>query len=95
VSALGAPLITREAVIAETCYFLRDIDGAAATVLENVDRSIFKIPYRLTGNAGCPGRATLSWGGRGWSFRILSSDLQGSPSICCGIPERSDIAFSA
>lgn len=52
VSTLGAPLITCEAVIAESCYLLRDIDGAAAAVLENVDRGIFQIPYRLTGNAG-------------------------------------------
>jgi predicted nucleic acid-binding protein len=52
VSALGSPLITCEAVIAESCYLLRDIDGAAAAVLENVDRGIFQIPYRLTGNAG-------------------------------------------
>jgi predicted nucleic acid-binding protein len=52
VSALGAPLITCEAVIAESCYLLRDIGGTAAAVLENVDRGIFQIPYRLAGNAG-------------------------------------------
>ena len=51
-SALEAPLITCEAVIAESCYLLRDIEGAGAAVLENVDRGIFQIPYRLTGNAG-------------------------------------------
>lgn len=51
-SALGAPLITCEAVIAESCYLLRDIGGTAAAVLENVDRGIFQIPYRLAGNAG-------------------------------------------
>ena len=51
-SALGPPLITCEAVIAESCYLLRDIEGAAPAVLENVDRGIFQIPYRLTGNAG-------------------------------------------
>jgi uncharacterized protein len=52
VSTLEAPLITCEAVIAESCYLLRDFEGAAAAVLENVDRGIFQIPYRLTGNAG-------------------------------------------
>jgi len=51
VSALAAPLITCEAVIAESCYLLRGIEGAAAAVLENVDRGIFQIPYRLSGNA--------------------------------------------
>ena len=51
VSALEAPLITCEAVIAESCYLLRGIAGAAAAILENVDRGIFQIPYRLTGNA--------------------------------------------
>lgn len=50
-SALEAPIITCEAVIAESCYLLRDVRNAAAAVLENVDRSIFQIPYRLTGNA--------------------------------------------
>jgi predicted nucleic acid-binding protein len=51
VSALEAALITCEAVIAESCYLLREIRGAAAAVLENVDRGIFQVPYRLTGNA--------------------------------------------
>ena len=49
VSALEAPLVTCEAVIAESCYLLRAMEGAA--VLENVDRGIFQIPYRLAGNA--------------------------------------------
>jgi predicted nucleic acid-binding protein len=52
VSALEAPLITCEAVIAESCYLLREIRGAASAVLDNVDRGIFQIAYRLTGNAG-------------------------------------------
>jgi predicted nucleic acid-binding protein len=52
VSAVEAPLITCDAVIAESCYLLREIRGAAEAVLENVDRGIFQIPYRLAGNAG-------------------------------------------
>jgi uncharacterized protein len=52
VSAVAAPLITCEAVIAESCYLLRSLDNAAAAVVENVDRGIFQIPYRLSGNAG-------------------------------------------
>ena len=51
VSFLEAPLVTCEAVIAESCYLLRDVRGAPAAILENVDRGIFQIPYRLTGNA--------------------------------------------
>ena len=51
-SALATPLITCEAVVAESCYLLRDIEGAATAVLENVDRGVFQVPYRLTGNAG-------------------------------------------
>jgi predicted nucleic acid-binding protein len=50
VSALEAPLITCEAVIAESCYLLREIRGAVSAVLENVDRGIFQISYRLRGN---------------------------------------------
>lgn len=52
VAALEAPLITCEAVIAESCYLLRALRGAAAAILENVDRGIFLVPYRVTGNAG-------------------------------------------
>jgi predicted nucleic acid-binding protein len=52
VSGLGATLITCEAVIAESCYVLRDLNGAPAAVLENVDRGIFQVPYRLAGSAG-------------------------------------------
>ena len=51
VSALEAPLITCEAVIAESCYLLRQIHGAAASVLQNVDSGVFVITYRLIGNA--------------------------------------------
>jgi len=52
VSSVRAALITCEAVIAESCYLLRDLEGAAAAVVENVDRGIFQIPYHLTGSAG-------------------------------------------
>jgi predicted nucleic acid-binding protein len=48
---LDAPLITCEAVIAEACYLLRGLKGAAATVLLNVERGTFLIPYRLVGQA--------------------------------------------
>lgn len=51
-SALEAPLITCEAVIAEACYLLRKLKGAPASVLENVERGNFLIPYRVTGRGG-------------------------------------------
>jgi uncharacterized protein len=41
------PLITCEAVIAESCYLLRNVAGAADAVLENVERRIFQMPSRL------------------------------------------------
>jgi predicted nucleic acid-binding protein len=51
VAELGAPLITCEAVIAEACYLLRGIKGAAVAVLQNVERGVFLIPYHLRENA--------------------------------------------
>jgi predicted nucleic acid-binding protein len=50
VAELDAPLLTCEAVIAEACYLLRGIAGAAAAVLFNVDRGTFLVPYRLAGS---------------------------------------------
>ena len=34
-------------MIAETCYLLRGLRGAADAVLENVERGVFEIPFRL------------------------------------------------
>jgi uncharacterized protein len=51
VDALGdfrAPLITCEAVIAESCYLLRGLPGAAEVVIENVATGVFQIPFQLT-----------------------------------------------
>ena len=44
---ISAPLVTCEAVIAESCYLLRALRGAADRVLENVERGTFGIPLRL------------------------------------------------
>ncbi|HKV22956.1 MAG TPA: PIN domain-containing protein [Candidatus Acidoferrum sp.] len=44
---IGGPLITCEAVITESCYLLRNVAGAAQTVLENVARGLFQIPFQL------------------------------------------------
>jgi uncharacterized protein len=50
ISSLDAPLVTCEAVIAESCYLLRGLKGAPQAVLENVDRGTFLIAYRLAGD---------------------------------------------
>ena len=51
IDALSDPIITCEAVIAESTYLLRDCRGAARAILENVERGLFQIPFRLAGNA--------------------------------------------
>jgi predicted nucleic acid-binding protein len=51
VEELSAPLVTCEPVIAEACWLLRDIDGAADAVLENVETGMFEVPFRLASRA--------------------------------------------
>jgi predicted nucleic acid-binding protein len=51
VQNLQAPLITCEAVIAETCYLLRRLPGAPEAVVENVAAGIFQIPFQLSREA--------------------------------------------
>jgi uncharacterized protein len=51
VQATTAPLVTCEAVIAESCYLLRGLAGAAEAILENVATGTFQIPFRLSGAA--------------------------------------------
>ena len=45
------PLVTCEAVIAESCYLLRGLPGASEAVLENVVRGVFQIPFQLSRSA--------------------------------------------
>jgi predicted nucleic acid-binding protein len=52
VTALAAPLVTCEAVIAEACYLLRGVRGATGAVLENVERGVFQVPFRLDAAVG-------------------------------------------
>jgi len=49
--SLTAPLVTCEAVIAESCYLLRHLLGAADAILENVEAGTFQIPFRLSVSA--------------------------------------------
>ena len=44
----AAPLFTCEAVIAESCYLLRGLTGAAEAILENVRTGVFQIPLQLS-----------------------------------------------
>jgi predicted nucleic acid-binding protein len=45
---LEAPLITCEAVIAESCYLLRNLGGAPDAVIENVAEGIFQLPFQFS-----------------------------------------------
>jgi uncharacterized protein len=51
VDALDGPLITCEAVIAESCHLLRHLKGAKDAILENVRHGIFQIPFTLASRA--------------------------------------------
>ena len=51
VAGADAPLVTCEAVIAESCYLLRGQRGAADAILENVRTGAFRIPSQLTQTA--------------------------------------------
>ena len=48
---LDAPLVTCEAVLAETCYLLRNLPGAAEAAIENVAAGIFQLPFQLSSQA--------------------------------------------
>ena len=48
VRELGAPLITCEAVIAESCYLLRNLSDAPGAVIENIAAGIFQVPFQLS-----------------------------------------------
>ena len=48
VRGIEAPLITCEAVIAESCYLLRNLRGAPEAVIENIAVGIFQIPFQLS-----------------------------------------------
>jgi uncharacterized protein len=48
---LQAPIITCEAVIAESCYLLRSLSGAPEAVIDNVAAGIFQIPFQISKEA--------------------------------------------
>jgi len=47
----GGLLVTCEAVIAESCYLLRNVPGAPETVLANVEQGVFQVPFQLSRSA--------------------------------------------
>jgi uncharacterized protein len=49
VGSMDRPMVTCEAVIAESCYLLRRIKGASDAVIENIAAGIFQIPFQLSG----------------------------------------------
>lgn len=51
VQNLRTPMITCEAVIAESCYLLRNLPGACEAIIDNVSAGIFQIPFHLSRGA--------------------------------------------
>jgi predicted nucleic acid-binding protein len=49
---LSGPLLTCEAVIAESCHLLRSLPRAVNAVLENVERGVFRVPFKLDDSSG-------------------------------------------
>jgi uncharacterized protein len=45
---LDGPLLTCEAVIAESCYLLRNLTGATEAVIANVEAGIFQLAFQLS-----------------------------------------------
>ena len=48
---IGSPLVTCEAVIAESCYLLRRVKGAPQAILQNVASGVFQIPLPIASYA--------------------------------------------
>jgi predicted nucleic acid-binding protein len=46
------PMVTCEAVVAESCFLLRHIPGAPEEVLMNLERGMFQIGFELRAGAG-------------------------------------------
>ena len=51
VQQLEAPLLTCEAVIAESCYLLRNLSGASEAVIENIAAGMFQVAFQLSREA--------------------------------------------
>jgi uncharacterized protein len=51
VTSCPSPLVTCEAAIAESCYLVRRMRGAAERILESVASGAFQIPFQLSHEA--------------------------------------------
>ena len=51
IASVVSALVTCEAVIAEACYLMRSLPGAADAVLANVAEGVFQIPFQLSRSA--------------------------------------------
>jgi predicted nucleic acid-binding protein len=51
VQQVQAPLLTCEAVIAESCYLLRNLAGASEAVIENIAAGMFQLAFQLSREA--------------------------------------------
>jgi predicted nucleic acid-binding protein len=51
IQKLDQPLVTCEAVIAESCYLLRELTGAPEAILENIEQGVFQLPFQLSQSA--------------------------------------------
>jgi predicted nucleic acid-binding protein len=51
VQVLQAPLVTCEAVLAESCFLLRGLPSAPEAVMDNVVAGIFQVPFKLSAAA--------------------------------------------
>jgi predicted nucleic acid-binding protein len=64
VAEVTGQMITCEPVIAESCYLLRGIPGAAEAIVENVASGTFQIPFQLAAIARPVQRILRKYGAR-------------------------------
>jgi predicted nucleic acid-binding protein len=58
---ISPPMVTCEAVLAETCYLLRNLPGGSQAVLELVNRAIIQIHFRLEEEALSVGKLLVRY----------------------------------
>jgi predicted nucleic acid-binding protein len=68
IQTVEAPLITCEAVVAESCYLLRNLVGAPEAVVENVAAGIFQLPFQLSREAASVKQILRKYRDRGIDF---------------------------
>ena len=68
VKNIEQPLVTCEAVIAESCYLLRGLHGASEAILENVASGVFQIPFSISRSAAVVRRIIQKYRDKGIDF---------------------------